>query len=130
MVINTDLPGTEIPVNSFHSTRYKAMETSIETAVPILDIRPGPTEFDILQDIKTGLRPENGGEKRLPTMLLYDEAGLRLFEKITYLEEYYLTNAEIEVRIIPADQSLLKIKSILSRLLLISLPFNSFDLLK
>jgi uncharacterized SAM-dependent methyltransferase len=65
----------------------------------IIDIRPGPTEFDILQDIKSGLRPENGGEKTLPTLLLYDEAGLRLFEKITYLEEYYLTNAEIEVSV-------------------------------
>lgn len=30
-------------------------------------------------------------------MLLYDEAGLKLFEQITYLDEYYLTNAEIEV---------------------------------
>jgi L-histidine Nalpha-methyltransferase / hercynylcysteine S-oxide synthase len=25
------------------------------------------------------------------------EAGLKLFEDITYLDEYYLTNAEIEV---------------------------------
>lgn len=33
----------------------------------------------------------------MPTMLLYNEAGLKLFEDITYLEEYYLTNAEIEV---------------------------------
>ncbi|KKA16396.1 N-methyltransferase [Rasamsonia emersonii CBS 393.64] len=33
----------------------------------------------------------------LPTVLLYDTRGLRLFEEITYLDEYYLTNAEIEV---------------------------------
>lgn len=63
----------------------------------IIDIRSDTTGSDILQAIKEGLRPANGGEKRLPTLLLYDEAGLRLFEKITYLEEYYLTNAEIEV---------------------------------
>ncbi|KAH7130122.1 C-type lectin protein [Dendryphion nanum] len=80
------------------------MATNLDTAVPILDIRPGPTEFDILQDIRSGLRPENGGEKRLPTLLLYDEAGLRLFEKITYLDEYYLTNAEIEVLETYADR--------------------------
>ncbi|KAF2703649.1 hypothetical protein K504DRAFT_463379 [Pleomassaria siparia CBS 279.74] len=66
-------------------------------ATEILDIRVGKTDFDILQDIKIGLRPADGGEKKLPTLLLYDEAGLRLFEKITYLEEYYLTNTEIEV---------------------------------
>lgn len=66
-------------------------------ATEIFDIRLGETEFDILQDIKDGLRPEQGKEKTLPTLLLYDEAGLRLFENITYLQQYYLTNAEIEV---------------------------------
>ncbi|KAF2871376.1 C-type lectin protein [Massariosphaeria phaeospora] len=70
----------------------------------IIDIRQGPTDFDILKDIKKGLRPEHGGEKSLPTLLLYDEAGLRLFEKITYLDEYYLTNAEIEALETYADQ--------------------------
>ena len=43
------------------------------------------------------LNPEPGQEKKMPTMLLYDEQGLKLFEDITYLDEYYLTNAEIEV---------------------------------
>ncbi|KAF2727626.1 hypothetical protein EJ04DRAFT_529296 [Polyplosphaeria fusca] len=76
----------------------------VKGSTPIIDIRPGPTEFDILQDIKKGLRPKNGGEKALPTLLLYDEAGLRLFEKITYLKEYYPTNAEIEVLEKHADQ--------------------------
>lgn len=70
---------------------------AIKETTEIIDIRTGATDFDLLQDIKRGLRPEIGGEKRLPTLLLYDEAGLRLFEKITYLDEYYLTNAEIEV---------------------------------
>jgi uncharacterized SAM-dependent methyltransferase len=43
------------------------------------------------------LQPAAGKEKRMPTLLLYDCAGLKLFEEITYLNEYYLTNAEIEV---------------------------------
>lgn len=67
------------------------------SATPIIDIRSGPTEFDIKRGIRKGLRPDDGGEKQLPTLLLYDEAGLRLFEDITYLSEYYLTNNEIEV---------------------------------
>lgn len=62
----------------------------------IIEIRQDREELDLLKDIKSGLRPSNGGRKTLPTLLLYDEAGLKLFEKITYLEEYYLTNAEIE----------------------------------
>jgi uncharacterized SAM-dependent methyltransferase len=53
----------------------------------IIDIRVDTALSDIVADIKTGLRPEDGGEKKLPTMLLYSEAGLKLFEKITYLEE-------------------------------------------
>ncbi|PHH60245.1 hypothetical protein CDD80_1656 [Ophiocordyceps camponoti-rufipedis] len=35
------------------------------------------------------------GPRRLPTLLLYDNKGLQLFEEITYLDEYYLTNYEI-----------------------------------
>ncbi|XPS99466.1 hypothetical protein M3J09_008641 [Ascochyta lentis] len=70
----------------------------------IIDIRVGSTDFDIVADIKKGLKPQDGGEKSLPTLLLYDEAGLRLFEKITYLDEYYLTNAEIEVLEACAEQ--------------------------
>lgn len=63
----------------------------------IIEIRQDREEFNLLGDIKNGLRPADGGEKSLPTLLLYDEAGLKLFEKITYLEEYYLTNSEIEI---------------------------------
>lgn len=65
----------------------------------------GPSIIDIRQEaltpladqISSGLRPKDGGEKTLPTLLLYNEEGLKLFEKITYLEEYYLTGQEIAV---------------------------------
>jgi L-histidine Nalpha-methyltransferase / hercynylcysteine S-oxide synthase len=63
----------------------------------IIDIRKDREEQSILENIKSGLRPGIGQEKTLPTLLLYDVAGLNLFEKITYLEEYYLTNTEIDV---------------------------------
>jgi len=63
----------------------------------IIDIRRDKGEHSLLEEIKSGLRPADGAEKTLPTLLLYDEAGLRLFEDITYLEEYYLTEDEIEV---------------------------------
>lgn len=89
---------------SSQQPNYDSTPLKIMPATEILDIRVGETEFDILQDIKKGLRAADGGEKKLPTLLLYDEAGLRLFEKITYLEEYYLTNAEIEVLETYADR--------------------------
>jgi len=66
----------------------------------IIDIRDGTALTPLTEQIRSGLTPEGpegDGEKRLPTLLLYNEAGLKLFEKITYLDEYYLTRQEIEV---------------------------------
>ena len=75
-----------------------------ENGLSILDIRRNEIGSSILDDLQFGLRPVDGGEKKMPTMLLYDEKGLKLFENITYLEEYYLTNAEIDVLERYADQ--------------------------
>ena len=57
--------------------------------INIIDIRTETDEQSILGEIQSGLRPQDGEQKSLPTMLLYAEAGLKLFEAITYLEEYY-----------------------------------------
>jgi hypothetical protein len=35
--------------------------------------------------------------RSLPTYILYDDEGLRLFDQITHLSEYYLTNAELDI---------------------------------
>lgn len=67
------------------------------TASNIIDIRRDGGLTPLAEQIRSGLRPKDGGEKTLPTLLLYNEDGLKLFEKITYLEEYYPTNQEIEV---------------------------------
>lgn len=52
---------------------------------------------DVKQQIIDGLmRP--AGEKHMPTMLLYDERGLRLYDDITTeVPEYYLFGAEEEI---------------------------------
>lgn len=63
----------------------------------IEDIQRGQFGVSLLDEMRTALRPQDGGEKRMPTLLLYDERGLQLFEDITYLDEYYLTSAEIDV---------------------------------
>jgi hypothetical protein len=43
--------------------------------------------------------------KSVPTYILYDSRGLRLFDEITYLEgEYYLTNAERDILLQRADE--------------------------
>lgn len=65
--------------------------------VSVIDIRQKGLGVSLVDEIREKLRPGKGEEKRLPTLLLYDERGLKIFEDITYLDEYYLTNAEIEV---------------------------------
>jgi uncharacterized SAM-dependent methyltransferase len=101
MAIDTSIPGGV--VSGLQETiRTKLVSSAFPHAastrrIDIIDIRRNTAKLDILNDIMRGLRPSPGTEKTLPTLLLYDEAGLRLFEKITYLDEYYLTNAEIEV---------------------------------
>ena len=72
--------------------------------VDIIDIRQDRIEHSILDEMLAKLRPPAGATKSMPTLLLYDEEGLKLFEDITYLEQYYLTNAEIDVLSHYADE--------------------------
>ena len=67
------------------------------TSPPIIDIRSDTTGFELKQLITSGLNAKEGEEKTLPTLLLYDDEGLRLFEEITFLDEYYLTETEIAI---------------------------------
>ncbi|KAL2267430.1 hypothetical protein VTJ83DRAFT_4707 [Remersonia thermophila] len=62
----------------------------------ILDIRGAAVELNLKAEVLSLFHNRNGPRK-LPTLLLYDERGLQLFEKITYLDEYYLTNDEIQL---------------------------------
>ena len=71
-------------------------------AIDIVDARShpaagSPAHNPIRDDILQGLaRP--AGSKVLPTMLLYDERGLRLYDRITTeAPEYYLFSAEEEI---------------------------------
>ncbi|KAK5103632.1 hypothetical protein LTS08_003050 [Lithohypha guttulata] len=56
------------------------------------DIRSDKSEQSLLEMVRRSIRSE---PKTMPTLLLYDEKGLKIFEEITYLDEYYLTNAEL-----------------------------------
>ncbi|KAF9119191.1 hypothetical protein BGW39_000490 [Mortierella sp. 14UC] len=61
--------------------------------------------FDLPKMILSSLKPEvEGAPKTIPTMVLYDDYGLQLFDQITYLPEYYLTQEEIEILERDADR--------------------------
>ncbi|KAF2396540.1 hypothetical protein EJ06DRAFT_483372 [Trichodelitschia bisporula] len=78
----------------------------------LIDIRQEVSGESLVEGIKEGLKHGNvAGAKTLPTLLLYDEAGLKLFEEITYLDEYYLTNAELQVLEMYADRIAERIES-------------------
>ncbi|CAK7219752.1 Ergothioneine biosynthesis protein 1 [Sporothrix curviconia] len=90
----TGAPGTlyrkAVPVPA------KAELNKHTTSNNIIDIRQSPVEMELRDEIVSLFCPEKG-PRTMPTLLLYDEAGLQLFEEITYLDEYYLTNNEIDV---------------------------------
>lgn len=98
--------------------RLDLSPTPSRPAVDILDIRRATVEVSLKEEILSMFNPKTGPRK-LPTLLLYDDAGLQFFEnvgcliihatscvlhanalrvfQITYLDEYYLTDYEIEV---------------------------------
>ncbi|KAJ3222740.1 hypothetical protein HDU81_009622, partial [Chytriomyces hyalinus] len=64
--------------------------------------------FDIAQNGKTSPFQKSGSLsasygtadepiRSIPTLVLYDDAGLDIYDAITYVEEYYLTNAEMQI---------------------------------
>lgn len=55
------------------------------------------TKQNLINDIIAGLMPKENDEKVIPTVILYDDRGLQLFDQITYIDEYYLTNCEIDI---------------------------------
>lgn len=70
---------------------------SQHTEARIFDIRQSLQSTSLINEIIQGLEDRPNQSRQLPTLLLYDEVGLKLFEDITYLDEYYLTGEEIEL---------------------------------
>jgi len=60
--------------------------------IEYLDFEPEPG--DLLAEVQALL---SGEQKRLPTMLLYDEKGSKLFDQICELPEYYPTRTETAI---------------------------------
>ena len=92
-IVPADPYGAKTRDGEVAETRLPPSNPTLE----ILDIRRDQIEHSLKAEIFRQLQPVDGQEKQLPTLLLYDEVGLRLFEEITYLDEYYLTNAELEI---------------------------------
>lgn len=68
-------PTTRLPSKADHGSK------SSHASIDIIDIRHHVIDMDLSNDINLMLRPENG-PKMMPTMLLYDAAGLQIFEEV------------------------------------------------
>ncbi|WYZ45172.1 hypothetical protein EsH8_VIII_000488 [Colletotrichum jinshuiense] len=84
------------PRADFKTAKQQALQPAARHGLDIIDIQRVAVETNLKDDIISMWNPTNG-PRRLPTLLLYNERGLQLFEDITYLDEYYLTNNEIKV---------------------------------
>lgn len=62
-------------------TSQKHLNGTITSDIDIIDIRCDAIEMDLKVEITSMLKPGKGPRK-LPTLLLYDEKGLQIFEKV------------------------------------------------
>lgn len=66
--------------------------------VDIVDIREQGQSLSLVASIKEGLStPQFDEHRTFPSLLLWDERGLKYFEDVTYTSNYYLTNSEISL---------------------------------
>ncbi|KAL0078760.1 hypothetical protein J3Q64DRAFT_1733305 [Phycomyces blakesleeanus] len=90
-----------------HTTLKKSKEA------PLVGRPPSPpsseasldvfSSAELANTILEGLRKPTH-KKSISTFVLYDNRGLNLFDKITYQEDYYLTNAELDILQQRADE--------------------------
>jgi hypothetical protein len=86
-VYNTDqyIDATIIPkYMSVGSESPSIAHSEMAPKVDIIDIRHNAVEMSLKDEIVKSLKPQEG-PKKLPTLLLYDERGLQLFEEVSSL---------------------------------------------
>lgn len=58
---------------------------SARQPVDIMDIRADRAEINLKDEVISMMSPEEGSPRSLPTLLLYDEKGLQLFEDVRHV---------------------------------------------
>lgn len=67
----------------------KLSNGTITSDIDIIDIRSDAIEMDLKVEILSMLKPTKG-PREMPTLLLYDEKGLQIFEKVGIYEFYHI----------------------------------------
>lgn len=78
----------------------------------ITDIQSHHEVKYLSQEIRDGLKTPADSQhpRRIPSVLLWDQEGLKRFEDITYLDDYYLTQTEIGILERSSKEMALRIK--------------------
>ena len=76
----------------------------------IIDIRNQTKEQNLKESLRSSLKGTNGGTPSFLDLLFWDEEGLKGWEAITYLDDYYLTNHEIDLLKQHSEKIALRIK--------------------
>jgi Histidine-specific methyltransferase, SAM-dependent len=63
----------------------------------IIDIRGEKSEVSLAEQIRSGLKDGRSTGRSLPSMLLWSEKGLKLFEAVSRLDDYYVARTEIDI---------------------------------
>lgn len=71
-----------VPHASIKATKQQAVQPVGKHVLDIIDIRRVAVETNLKDDIISMWNPTNG-PRRLPTLLLYNERGLQLFEDVS-----------------------------------------------
>jgi hypothetical protein len=70
-----------VKMDNSEDERVTSIPWSGSMSIDIIDIRHDAVEMNLKEEILKSLKPQSG-PKTLPTLLLYDERGLQLFEKV------------------------------------------------
>lgn len=82
---SVDVPGPRGPNGSLPMAKENGVngtQPGAKTNIEILDIRRAAVEINLKEDILSQIHPKNG-PRTMPTLLLYNERGLQLFEEVS-----------------------------------------------
>ena len=79
--------------------------------IDIIDIKSDASELNLVELLRTSVKPTvEGTAPSFPHLLAWDEEGLKRFEAVTYLYDYYLTRNEMNLLEQYSNEIALKIK--------------------
>lgn len=81
MAVETDTTATTNGGPSIK--RSEASHRANKPHLDIIDIRSAAVELNLKEEIRRLFKPQDGPRK-MPTLLLYDERGLQIFEKVMF----------------------------------------------